>query len=60
MFIFIIMTKKKILNEVISRIKKQLVNERKTDELSLQISRIIINAFKDKEDLEINDIYGRL
>jgi hypothetical protein len=51
------MTKKKILNEVIGRIKKQLVNERKTDELSLQISRIIIDAFKSKEDLEINNIY---
>ena len=40
--------RQQIIESLINRIKKRLVTERKSDELSLQISRLIINKFKKK------------
>ena len=34
-----------------------MISERKTDELSLNISRLIINQFKKKEDFELDNLY---
>lgn len=49
--------RKQLIENLISRIKKRLVIERKTDQLSLQISRLIINKFKKKENFEYGGIY---
>jgi hypothetical protein len=46
-----------IIEKIISKVKKSLINERKSDELSLQISRLIINKFKKKENFEFEGIY---
>lgn len=49
--------RQQLIENLISRIKKRLVTERKTDELSLQISRLIINKFKKKENFKFEGIY---
>jgi len=49
--------RQQLIENLISRIKKRLVTERKTDELSLQISRLIIDKFKKKENFKIEGIY---
>ena len=49
--------RQQIIESLINRIKKRLVTERKSDELSLQISRLIINKFKKKENFEFEGIY---
>ena len=46
-----------LIESLINRIKKRLVTERKTDELSLNISRMIVNQFKKKENFEFEGIY---
>lgn len=48
--------RQQIIESLISIIKKRLVTERKSDELSLNISRLIIRQFKKKEDFEIEGI----
>ena len=44
--------RQQIIESLISRIKKRLVTERKSDEISLKISKLIIQQFKKKEDFE--------
>lgn len=48
--------KQQIIESLIGRIKKRLVTERKTDELSLQLSRQVIKQFKKDEDFELYDL----
>ena len=48
--------KQQIIESLISKIKKRLVTERKSDELSLKISKLIIQQFKNKENFEIEGI----
>ena len=55
--IFISMYKKTLLEEIVKKISKKIINERKSDELSLNLSRLIVNQFKIKEDFELVDIY---
>lgn len=45
-----------IIENLINRLKKNLLLERKSDELSLKISRLVIQQFKKKEDFQIEDI----
>jgi hypothetical protein len=51
------MFKKNIIEEVVKKVKTNLLIERKTDELSLKLSRLVVKHFKNKEDLFIEDIY---
>ena len=55
--IFISMQKNILLEEIAKKISRKIINERKSDELSLNISRLIVNQFKIKEDFELVDIY---
>jgi hypothetical protein len=48
--------RQQIIESLIGRIKKRLVTERKTDELSLQLSRQVIKQFKKDEDFELYDL----
>lgn len=48
--------KQKIIENLIRKIKNKLINERKSDHISLKISRLIIQQFKKKEDFEIHGI----
>jgi hypothetical protein len=48
--------RQQIIESLINRIKKRLVTERKTDELSLQLSRQVIKQFKKDEDFELYDL----
>ncbi len=48
--------KENIIENLVKRIKDKLINERKSDEISLKISRLIIQQFKKKEDFEIHGI----
>jgi hypothetical protein len=49
--------KKYLIENIIKRVSQKLITERKTDELSLYISRKIINQFKKKEDFEVEGLY---
>jgi hypothetical protein len=49
--------KKYLIENIIKRVSQKLITERKTDELSLYISREIVNQFKKKEDFEIEGLY---
>jgi hypothetical protein len=51
------MEKNILLETIIKRVSKKIIKERKSDELSLNISRLIINQFKNKEDFEFDNIY---
>jgi hypothetical protein len=51
------MRKSLIIENIVNKIKTQLLSERKTDELSLNISRLIIKQFKKKEDFVLEQIY---
>jgi hypothetical protein len=51
------MRKSLIIENIVNKIKAQLLSERKTDELSLNISRLIIKQFKKKEDFVLEQIY---
>ena len=55
--IFITMEKKYLIETIKEKIKYKLINERKSDQLSLGISRIIISQFKIKEDFTIENLY---
>ena len=48
--------KEKVIENLVKRIKDKLIIERKSDEISLKISRLIIKQFKKKEDFEIQGI----
>jgi len=49
--------RQQLIENLITRIKKKLITERKSDELSLKISRFIIKQFKKKENFEFEGIY---
>ena len=42
-----------VFENIVKRVSQRLINERKTDKLSLLISRIVVNQFKKKEDFEL-------
>ena len=48
--------RQQIIESLISRIKKRLVTERKSDELSMKLSRMVIRQFKKDEDFELYDL----
>lgn len=48
--------REQIIESLISRIKKRLVTERKSDELSMKLSRMVIKQFKKDEDFELYDL----
>jgi hypothetical protein len=48
--------RQQIIESLISRIKKRLVTERKSDELSMKLSRMVIKQFKKDEDFELYDL----
>jgi hypothetical protein len=50
------MRKNLILEKIIYNIKKNLINERKSDELSMKLSRMVIKQFKKDEDFELYDL----
>ena len=45
--------RQQLIENLIYRIKNKLINERKTDELSLKLSRMVIKQFKKDEDFEL-------
>lgn len=49
--------KKYLIENIIKRVSQKLITERKTDELSLYISRLIVNQFKKKENFEVEELY---
>jgi hypothetical protein len=51
------MRKELIIENLIKKIKKEIISERKTDSLSLYVSRLIIKQFKKKKDFEFEGIY---
>ena len=51
------MGKNLIIEKIILNVKKRIINERKTDELSLRISRMIVKQFKKNENFEFEGIY---
>jgi len=48
--------KENIIESLIKKIKDNLINERKSDELSLKLSRLVIKQFKKDEDFELFDL----
>jgi hypothetical protein len=46
-----------VFENIVKRVSQRLINERKTDRISLLISRIVINQFKKKEDFELEGIH---
>lgn len=54
--IFINMRKNLIIEKIIGRIKNNLITERKSDELSLKLSRLVIIQFKKDEDFIIDGL----
>jgi hypothetical protein len=51
------MKKTSIIENIVSRLKKNLINERKSDELSLALSRFVIKQFKKNESFEFENVY---
>lgn len=49
--------KQNLIENLINKIKRNLIIERKSDELSLGLSRLVINQFKIKEDFELENIH---
>lgn len=50
------MIKKLLIEKIVDKIKGNLINERKSDELSLQLSRLVVNQFKKNEDFTLESI----
>jgi hypothetical protein len=50
------MRKNQIIENLIYRLKRRLVTERKSDEISLKLSRLVISQFKKDEDFELYDL----
>jgi hypothetical protein len=46
-----------IIENIVKRISQRLINERKSDKISLLMSRLVINQFKKMEDFEVENIY---
>lgn len=51
------MKKNILIESIVSKIKKKLISERKTDELSLALSRFVIKQFKKNEDFEFENVH---
>ena len=51
------MEKKYLIENIIKRISEKLITERKSDKISLLISRVIVDHFKEKQDFEIEGLY---
>jgi hypothetical protein len=51
------MRKNLIIEKIILNVKKNIINERKSDELSLKISRMIVNHFKKNKNFKFEGIY---
>ncbi len=49
--------RQQIFENIVKRVSQRLMNERKYDNLSLLISRLIINQFKKNEDFELDGIH---
>lgn len=49
--------KNNVVENIIRRVTKKVLNERKSDELSLNLSRLVINQFKRKENFSFDNIY---
>ena len=45
-----------LIENIVNRIKKRLISERKSDEISMKLSRLVISQFKKNEDFELYDI----
>ena len=50
------MEKNYIIENIIKRVSQKLINERKSDKISLLLSRLIIKQFKKNEDFEMEGI----
>jgi hypothetical protein len=50
------MNKNLVIENIISKISKKIILERKSDELSMQLSREVIKHFKKDEDFELYDL----
>ena len=48
--------RQQIFEKIVDRLKNNLINERKSDEISLKLSRLVIIQFKKDEDFIIEDI----
>ena len=48
--------RQQIFEKIVDRLKNNLINERKSDEISLKLSRLVIMHFKKDEDFIIEDI----
>ena len=45
-----------LIEQLVKRIKQTLVTERKTDEISLKLSRMVIKQFKKNENFELYNL----
>lgn len=54
--IFINMRKNLIIEKIIGRLKNKLISERKSDDLSLKLSRLLIIQFKKDEDFVVEGL----
>ena len=50
------MEKHLILEKIVNNVKYRLISERKSDEISMKLSRLVIKQFKKNEDFELYDI----
>lgn len=50
------MEKKLIIENIVKKIKSIIINERKSDQLSMQLSRLTVNQFKKNEDFTLESI----
>jgi hypothetical protein len=51
------MEKKYLIENIIKRVSERLITERKSDKISLLISRVIVDHFKEKQDFEMEGLY---
>ena len=51
------MEKKYLIENIIKRVSENLITERKSDKISLLISRVIVYHFKEKQDFEMEGLY---
>jgi len=49
--------KKQLIESLVNRVKKTILTERKSDQLSYQLSRIVIDQFKIGEDIFLEGLY---
>lgn len=46
-----------IIENIVGKVKRRLINERKSDQISLLLSRFVIQQFKKNESFEFSNIY---